>query len=263
MNAPRYLLLCAPIVLASCASEPETTAQPTTEPTPATEPDPVVVDTPEAVEPVVEEAPTSEWSAPFPHVRLSTDARTVEVDAYVSPLIHSGLDVKNYYLEQFLCIPNTKEHESLLVTDAKPSHLHAALLLLGLEPGRPVVWSASGQPNDAEGPSVRVRFRYEQDRETIEVHPRAWTRHETTGNAMPDFDWVFSGSTVRTARGREFYEADAAGTVIGLASFGGETLSWPSYVSDLEDTGDLVWLAKTEAMPAARTPVVVVLEPVR
>ncbi|GAB4552923.1 MAG: hypothetical protein Tsb0013_15340 [Phycisphaerales bacterium] len=182
----------------------------------------------------------------------------MELDAYVSPLIHSGLEGRNYYLEQFVCIPNTKEHESLLVTEAKPSHLHAALLLLGIEPGRPVIWDESGEASDAQGPALRVLFVYENERgERVEVHPAAWTRHIDTGETMAMRDWVFSGSTVRSARGREFYEADAAGTVIGLASFGGETISWPVYVSDLEETGDLAWLARTEAMPPARTPVVV------
>ena len=41
------------------------------------------------------------------------------------------------WLEQVACMVGTREHESLVVVEAKPSEVHAALLLLGLEPGTP------------------------------------------------------------------------------------------------------------------------------
>src|SRR5437899_803009 len=41
-------------------------------------------------------------------------------------------------LEHLLCRENTKEHESVLATEAVPRLLHTALLLTGAEPGHPV-----------------------------------------------------------------------------------------------------------------------------
>ncbi len=255
---PRCVFACAVMIaLSGCAHQcnPRTVAH---APEPPAEPGPPE----QSVEPAPPTRPGGDdWSELFPGVRYHADRRAIEVEAYVSPLIHSGLDGKNYYLEQFLCIPDTKEHESLLVTTAKPSHLHAALLLTGLQPGAPGAWDGTGEPTDASGPGVRVRFRYELGGQTFTVHPAAWTKHIDSREPMPERDWVFSGSTIMTNAGQPFYEADSAGTVIGLASFGGETLSWPEYISDDEATGDLVWLARTDAMPPAETRVTIVITP--
>lgn len=248
MRHAQLLSLCTLAGLGACASDPATT-QARPEPSPEVTPEPVVE---------VEHEPADEWLTPFPHIRLSTARRTIEIDAYVSPLIHGGLDGQDYHLEQFVCVPNSKEHESLLVTEARPSHIHAALLLLGLEPGSPATFAPDGSGIDATGPEVRIQFRYEGG----VVSPVAWTKHIDTGDPMPERDWVFAGSTMKSTRMGEVYEADAAGTVIGLASFGGETLSWPEYLSDLMETGDLEWLARTNAMPPAETPVTIVLRPV-
>src|SRR4029079_8182914 len=38
-------------------------------------------------------------------------------------------------LEFFLCVTGTNEYEAVLRSKVKPSHLHAALLALGLQPG--------------------------------------------------------------------------------------------------------------------------------
>src|SRR5262249_19846676 len=41
-------------------------------------------------------------------------------------------------LEHLLCREQTKEHESILASDAEPRRIHAVLLLTGAEPGHPV-----------------------------------------------------------------------------------------------------------------------------
>jgi hypothetical protein len=52
-----------------------------------------------------------------------------------------------------------------------------------------------------------------------------------------------------------FYEADAAGTVIGLAGFGSETIAWTTPISDQEEEGELRWIAAEGVMPPGDTPV--------
>ena len=71
----------------------------------------------------------------FPGVRLDRDAGYVEFDGTV-PIIADAGDGTVVFLELMVCIPDTKEHEALVMAPVKPSHVHAALLALGLEPER-------------------------------------------------------------------------------------------------------------------------------
>ncbi len=214
------------------------------EPGPQTEPEPVhIIDT-------------------FPGLLIDTRARTIRASATVSPWMFQDFEGKRWYIEQFVCTPATKEHESLVVMSAQPSHLHAGLLLLGLEPGSPTTWSA-GAASPPTGPAVSIRFEYTDDAGALRsVHPAAWTKSINDEAAIAETDWVFAGSTQRRRPdGSAFYEADAAGTVIGLASFGSELLAWPAVVDHDEASGDLEWLARIEAMPPAGTPITIVIQP--
>ncbi len=70
---------------------------------------------------------------PFAGIVVRLDEATVEVQAWTC--LEAG------WLEQVACSPNSREHESLVVVKAKPSEIHAALLLAGFEPGSPGTWS--------------------------------------------------------------------------------------------------------------------------
>ena len=60
------------------------------------------------------------------------------------------------WLEQVACAPATREHESLVVVNAKPSHIHAALLMAGFEPGTPLItWASYAPPVASSTPSRR------------------------------------------------------------------------------------------------------------
>jgi len=196
------------------------------------------------------------WTDAFPHIRVSTALRTVEVDGAVSDLAHPSDPDKDFYLEQFVCKRGTKDHESPIVTDAAPSHIHAALLLLGAEPGSPATWTyPDGVPtvSPPTGPEVDVLFIVDG----AEVDPRNWAVDRTTGARFPAGRWVFAGSTERTNAGRTFYEADAAGTIVGLASFGSEVIAWADPISHEEEAGDLRWVARREVLPDPGTPITI------
>ena len=77
----------------------------------------------------------------FPHLRIDTARQEISIQAEVC--LRSGP------LELLLCGWDTKEHESVLRTKAQASHLHGALLLLGLTPGKPAQWMAPD--DDGEG----------------------------------------------------------------------------------------------------------------
>lgn len=198
----------------------------------------------------------------FPGVRVDAERRVVEFDARVSPLIFEPYEGRFFYLEQFVCKAGTKDHESLVVTDVAPSQIHAALLLIGLEPGSPVVWEhPEGRPvpRPAAGPEVDVLFVLSAGEAGGErlIDPRDWTTEKNARGRFPEGRWVFAGSAIAGTADAAFYEADAAGTIVGLASFGTEVIAWPRPISHEEAEGEMEWVADLGAMPAAETPLVV------
>lgn len=196
---------------------------------------------------------------PFPHIRVDGEARTVEFDAMV-PITLDDPDAPFVYLELIACTPNTKEHETLVVTAALPSHIHAALLLVGLEPGAPGEWSWEDDqlvPSAPTGPRVRIEFIYERDGRQTVSRPQDWIVNANTNEPFPDGDWVFAGSRIIEWRGEAFYDADGAGTLIGLTTFGSEVLAWPEMISPEAAIEAPVWIANPATTPPFETSVIV------
>jgi len=198
--------------------------------------------------------------AVFPHIRVDIDARTVEFDATVPINAHDEKS-PHVYLELIACTPDTREHEVLVVTSARPSHIHAALLLLGLEPGAPASWTFVEKQvvrHDPTGPRIGIELvTTDADGATRAEPVSAWVRHAQTGEPFPDGAWLFSGSVFVTRQGEERYDADYSGTLIGLATFGTEVLAWPAVISPDSVIDEPVWIADARRVPQAGTPVVV------
>lgn len=197
---------------------------------------------------------------PFPHITVDAQARTVSFESTV-PITLDDPDAPFVYLELIACAPNTKEHETLVVTPALPSHIHAALLLIGLEPGTPGEWEWTEDrliPTAPTGPRVRVEFVY-QDANGAEIiaSPQDWIINAQTNEPFPAGDWVFSGSRIIEWRGESYYDADGAGTLIGLTTFGSEVLAWPTMISPEAAIEEPVWIANPARTPPFDTPVTV------
>ena len=180
----------------------------------------------------------------------------VEFDATIPVDCHNP-STPNVYLELIACTPDTREHEVLAVTSAKPSHIHAALLMIGLEPGVPASWSKAPeggvQPHPATGPRVGVEFVVNGVTHT----PSQWIVHAITREPWPQGDWFFSGSVFVKRQGEERYDADWSGTLIGLTSFGTEVLAWNSVISPEAAVDEPVWIANPQTVPVVNTPIVV------
>ncbi|TVQ60075.1 MAG: hypothetical protein EA379_09015 [Phycisphaerales bacterium] len=200
----------------------------------------------------------------FPRVRVDVARRIVEVDGVV-PIDVNDPDAPDVYLELIACSPDTREHESLVVTAARPSDVHAALLMIGLEPGRPGawVWEDDGAAyTEPEGDDVLVEIRYEAPSgEEIVAPAWTWVRNVRTGEAFPDRPWVFAGSRFVQRQGREWYDADGAGTLIGLCTFESETIAWPEVISPDSGVDEPVWIARNEVVPPFGTPATLILRP--
>ncbi|MFG0259307.1 MAG: YdjY domain-containing protein [Phycisphaerales bacterium JB041] len=200
----------------------------------------------------------------LPGVRVNEELRTLEFDAEVAIDCHHP-ETPDVYLEVICCTPDTREHESLVVTTVAPSSIHAALLALGGEPGRPGGWRREGDtvlPVVPEGDRVRVWF-ITRDADgvlTLDT-PAGWIVHRETRRPLTstglESGWVFAGSRMREYRGREVYDADGTGQLIGLHTFGSETIAWTRVESPEASVQEPLWLADRDVVPAIGTPVTV------
>ena len=202
----------------------------------------------------------------FPHVRIDRAAGVVEFDAYVPMVIDDPEQV--VFLEAVVCTRNSKEHETLLATDARPSNIHAALLLLGAQPGEPGSWEP-GEHDEIinippKGPAVSVEFVWTDANGAERADdPVSWIVSDADGQHLPDHDWVFAGSRIIewTPPGKDapvgVYDADYSGTLIGLSTFGTETLAWPVVLSPDSEVEKPVWIADAHRAPPVETKVIV------
>src|SRR6476661_381798 len=77
--------------------------------------------------------PASQPVGKLPHVEVDAKHRQVRVECEALHVIAP--------LEFFCCVTGTNEHESVLRSKVKPSNLHLAMLMIGLEPGKPASYS--------------------------------------------------------------------------------------------------------------------------
>ncbi len=236
---------------------------------------PVGVSTPATAPKAVEDRTASEQKKPaaealkplFPHVRIDVAQRVVEFDASVSPEVHNP-GAERTYLEVLACPFDTKEHETLVATKARPSHVHAALLAIGLTPGKPGAWEWDGKRIRGlppEGPRVKVRFIEQTEQGPREHDPCEWVVHAGNGETLRAVDasagWVFAGSLILKRQGMDAYEADGAGTLLGLTTFGTETIAWSGMYNHDSAAQEPVWIARRGVIPPAGTAVVVRITP--
>ena len=179
------------------------------------------------------------------------------------------------FLEQLVCTVPTRVHESLIAIDAAPREVHAALLLAGIEPGRPGRWqqvadSAGHWSVDRvrpEGPKVDVRVRWTAaDGGTRDAPLLDWVRRASAtaepsapaeAASSPTGQFVFAGSRIRantpSMGAGEHYVADLTGSVVGLVTFGDEVIAYDEVIADKVDVDPAAWVAWTDRMPPEGT----------
>ena len=205
-------------------------------------------------------------------IRVNRTERWIEFDGFV-PIDAGNPSGLFGSMELFVCSGDAKSHESLVQTDARPSHVHAALLLLGAAPGSPATFDRRAgtlQRSPATGTPLRVEFRLDDGRSDS---PAAWIVESTRGERLPPHNFVFAGS--REAEGRG-YLADNDGILISLVTFptvddfdrptpgvgiGIETIVWPVAWSESQDTDPMLWEPDPERIPPLGTELVVRISP--
>jgi hypothetical protein len=191
----------------------------------------------------------------LPFVHVDVEQRVVDIECEV------GLREADW-LELLACVRGSREHEAILVTDARPSHVHLALMLLDLEPGQPMMWrqhDGEMQVRPPSGPRIAVSLMFERDGEMVEVPANDWIVNQETGEPLDDNVWLFCGSGFAELDGRRVYRADVGGNLISLVNFGDDALTRPTSTTHQDDNA--IWGANTPRIPERQTKVLIRLRP--
>ncbi|HZW07491.1 MAG TPA: YdjY domain-containing protein [Phycisphaerales bacterium] len=214
-------------------------------------------------------APEDKWVDVLPHVRINRALRSVEFDGTVAWDFHNP-DTPRTELELLVCLPlRDKEHESLVVSKATGAHVHAALLMVGLEPGTPgrIDFGDDKEPAVKRvrptGPAVTVSFVYSKGGAERVDDARAWVVDEAGGEPIT---LVFGGSKVGQKRNEageraNVYNADELGTLVGLCTFGSETIGSTTVVSPDSGLDRPRYTGNNASIPPADTAVRVRIAP--
>ncbi len=198
---------------------------------------------------VAQDSPATRPVGRFPFLQVDARSRVIEVEC-------EALDCRNP-LEFFLCSTGTNEHEAVLRSKVKPSHLHAALLMLGLKPGEPVHFSDAKKVwFPPHGPSLQLVARFEREGKKIEVPAYRLMREIKSKKEMPALTWIFAGSRVME---NGVYAADQTGYLVSVVNFDLTVIDIPKLASSANET--LEWETNVERMPPAGTPVTLVITP--
>ncbi len=161
-------------------------------------------------------------------------------------------------LEMFICPRGTKEHESIMSANVPSHQVHAALLAVGIEPGRSASWSPAYSP--AWGPEIKIQMRWidPETKQEKSVDAKQWIRHYETKRAMDD-KWVFGGSVFDQdeTTGKQYYQGDS-GELVCLSNFSTATIDLN--VASSQDNENLLFEAFTENIPPVGTQVYAVFE---
>ena len=175
-------------------------------------------------------------------------------------LINSFVCNRRTILEQLLTKKGQKEHEAILAADIDARELHAALNVAGAKEGKTVSFRPKFTP--PTGTTIKVFLEYEKDGKKTRIPAQQWIRNLKTKKDLHT-DWVFAGSHLipdpLDKTKKPFYAANT-GDVICISNFDSALLDVPFDSS--KDNDDLAFEAHTERIPAEKTAVLVILEPV-
>lgn len=108
-------------------------------------------------------------------------------------LVKTKVCLREGLLEMLMCPKQTKEHESILSYDGKVQVIHAGLLALGAEPGKPVQFQPEFTPPTGQ---------------QIEIHV-IWKDKDGKEHRRPAQEWIRQST-------RRYFEADLAAVPSGV-----------------------------------------------
>lgn len=187
-------------------------------------------------------------------VLVAVDLQEVRIPGFIA--IDEG------WLEVVACTKGTREHEAIVVTDVRPSVVHAALLLIGAKPGAPARYDQeTGRSIQPHGEHVEMELEWKDSQKGPQRIALAEALQSDRDLVNPEF--VFSGSLFRpntkSMGPGEHYVADFTGNVVGLATFGDEVVAVREIHSPELAVEAESWRVKSGTLPVSGTPVELVI----
>ncbi len=266
--------LLALLILTGCGADAQ---PPSPAPTPVESPtsSPDDPEVPEAIRKAIEPLPPAPKLAPAnEHKPLSPAGDLLlELRPATKPggkpeairvLLQAEVCLREGQLEVFLCRNRTKEHEAILRTPVDAQLIHAALIVAGGKPGKPVQFldPKTGEESyaPASGSPIKVGVHYRRAGQ-LHTHPaQDWVTDLKAKKPMAE-GWVFGGSrlveNLDDPKKPPYYAANG-GDVIGISNFPGSMLDLPVKVS--ADNAELAFAANTALIPPLLSKVWVTLE---
>ncbi len=140
---------------------------------------------------------------------------TIRVDTKLRELRAPGRLNQVTVLEFIANTPSgMKSYESAITVDATAATFNAALLLLGLDPGRARVPTQHFDPVPAAGDPVELSFEAEGPGGTKRMPVEALMWNEVLKTTVAVGPWVYTGSTFTQGQ----FLAEADGVLIGMVS---------------------------------------------
>ncbi len=236
-------------------------------------------------EPASDQEPVPEKSAAkparknvkLPGLVINFQKRCVDIEA--TTCLDEGM------LELIACTKGSKEHESIVAVDARPMHIHTALLLLGANNGNPAMSRAVHDQGTRwvhlppRGDPVDVYLVFEdEDGQMVERAISDFVARSDKGSGVFAVDegtgregdadediefpktFLFAGSHLRdNGPGPRNYLADESGNVISIATFGDELLCLPGMHAKANDA--LMWQVEAGRLPRVGSKVTLRLRP--
>ena len=193
-----------------------------------------------------------------PHVYFERipegDQRRVYVEAAVC--LREG----EYGLEFLLCRKATKEHESVLHTEADARIIHLGLEAAGAVAGSPVKFDPEFK--SPSGTPIKITARYAEKDKIVTRPVQDWVRNVKTKKALAE-NWVFAGSEFFTdpedPKKKPIYLASAEGSYVSVANVPTAMLDLP--INSPKQLEGREFAPYTERIPPVDTKVVLILEP--
>lgn len=160
---------------------------------------------------------------------------------------------------EFFCVQSgTSEHESVLRSPVKASHLHLALLIIGLEPGSPMTYNETTKKwSPPHGPPLQIEMEWaDASGKTHRMPAYRAMRNLKTKKPMPPLTWVFTGSRVMEDGN---YAADVTGYLVSVVNFDLTVIDIPELKSSSNDL--LEWERNPDTVPPAGTKVTLIIRP--
>ena len=173
-------------------------------------------------------------------------------------IVRASVCRKDVFLEEFMCLKNSKEHESILAADIHAKTFHAALLLAGAEPGSVAKFQPQFQP--PTGDKLDIWVEWKQGKETKRVKAQEWIRDGKTKKAIThDFVFAGSGEIKHPVTGESYYLGNE-GDLISVSNFASSVIDLAVQSSNVDE--ELAFESFAERVPPVDTEVFVILQPV-